>query len=127
PLGIERRVQQIARAFPHFAYRSGARRQGSRAVKKGRPGSVPERFGTKAVLEACRGCSGCRVPAGNAEGESEPRGDRTHDPRLKRPGRLVGRGGRDSQVLATAEIPGTTIPRVIKIWQVFLSRLLLPC
>ena len=34
--------------------------------------------------------------------QSEPRGDRTHDPRLKRPGRLVARGGKGSQALATA-------------------------
>src|SRR5207237_7202327 len=32
--------------------------------------------------------------------QSEPRGDRTHDPRLKRPGQLVARGGRDSQAVA---------------------------
>jgi len=29
--------------------------------------------------------------------------------------------------LQRLEILGTTIPRVIKTWQVFLSRLLLPC
>src|SRR5205814_6586385 len=34
--------------------------------------------------------------------QSEPRGDRTHDPRLKRPGQLVARGGKDSQAVATA-------------------------
>jgi hypothetical protein len=33
--------------------------------------------------------------------QSEPPGDRTQDPRFKRPGRLVARGGRDSQALAT--------------------------
>ena len=33
--------------------------------------------------------------------QSEPRGDRTHDPRLKRPGRLVARGGKRSQAFAT--------------------------
>src|SRR5713226_7998190 len=32
---------------------------------------------------------------------SEPRGGRTHDPRLKRPGRLVAGGGKRSQALAT--------------------------
>src|SRR5438132_10502585 len=32
----------------------------------------------------------------------EPRGDRTHDPRLKRPGRLVALGGKASQAVATA-------------------------
>jgi len=32
--------------------------------------------------------------------QSEPRGDRTHDPRLKRPGQLVGRGGKRSQAFA---------------------------
>ena len=34
--------------------------------------------------------------------QSEPRGDRTHDPRLKRPGQLAARGGKDSQAVATA-------------------------
>src|SRR2546428_10301317 len=34
--------------------------------------------------------------------QSEPRGDRTHDPRLKRPGQLGARGGKGSQALATA-------------------------
>ena len=33
--------------------------------------------------------------------QSEPRGDRTHDPRLKRPGQLVGPGGKGAQALAT--------------------------
>src|SRR5207302_11260213 len=37
-------------------------------------------------------------------GGSEPRGDRTHDPRPKRPGRLVAWGGRDSQALATPRL-----------------------
>ena len=39
-------------------------------------------------------------PSENRAFQSEPRGDRTHDPRLKRPVPLVGRGGKPSQVVA---------------------------